>query len=783
MRRLFISAVIALVLTVAIGSISYAGSIQNFIVNLTSQVTGTLPVANGGTGQVGSLVFDSSAAASANSTAINTAFAAGGKIAINCPANSVLYVGNTLVPHSNSDINIDCPTIRATSNTGAILMNYAMTTAWTQIYDNSGVVANGPLSVIGGISVPAWSNNAGAGTAYVKGNYVNSNNNTYWESAATCTGSTTTGPTGTGSGITDGTCSWNYVTTFPQVALNDSGVNNLNLVALVHIPAHGLSIGNALWLSPTPDNIGSSNWWTGTQAAHTAGGPCDSAYFGVFTVATVNDANWVTVVLRRQPAAAFSGIPMLEKTADTHIKIVGNNSVLDYNSAVNTNTTPNWNAMVAALGGVYDLQVDGFIGLNSSSRVITLYGTSSVDIQHIQSGIAGVNSDRIKIYGPAFDVHLHDIYGQGGYDDIISEQPAEETAYYAGNIYASGDIINTEINNIYTTKGFGFNIYPTNSFLYMDSINIHNVYSNYPTAIGILCPAGTGATCGNIGSIRIADLNYGYVDGTIFGVSNGNTSNGISIDSVLLENIRTPRIKGTGTGSYMFPQYFSPGTINKLTIRNFDCVIGSSEYCIKLQGTYNDVLVENSTFTGQGNAIGYSSSATVNNFTVRNNTTNNGGSGTLNSLFGAPTVNVATFENNDLQNTYIGMNTGATSIVRIGGNISTTSTSGGLLRSGSLSGTKVYSTGGNVVTGSGVFMQVTSSGFTWSPYGLDIPCSIGSVSTTGANVNVTRTTGSYCYNTNMNPGSGTLNTIGPVVDVGTSSNSWSLMTNPTGQQY
>ena len=50
MNRFFQSLLIVLVLAISLGSISYAGSIENFIVNLTSQVTGTLPVANGGTG-------------------------------------------------------------------------------------------------------------------------------------------------------------------------------------------------------------------------------------------------------------------------------------------------------------------------------------------------------------------------------------------------------------------------------------------------------------------------------------------------------------------------------------------------------------------------------------------------------------------------------------------------------------------------------------------------------------------------------------------------------------
>jgi hypothetical protein len=59
-------------------------------------------------------------------------------------------------------------------------------------------------------------------------------------------------------------------------------------------------------------------------------------------------------------------------------------------------------------------------------------------------------------------------------------------------------------------------------------------------------------------------------------------------------------------------------------------------------------------------------------------------------------------------------------------------------------------------------------------YGYDIQCDV---------TKMTRTTGEYCQNTNTAPGSGTLTTAGPVMDQGTSSNSWFLMSNPSGQQY
>lgn len=59
-------------------------------------------------------------------------------------------------------------------------------------------------------------------------------------------------------------------------------------------------------------------------------------------------------------------------------------------------------------------------------------------------------------------------------------------------------------------------------------------------------------------------------------------------------------------------------------------------------------------------------------------------------------------------------------------------------------------------------------------YGFDIQCDVTKMS---------RVTGEYCRNTNASPGSGTLTTAGPVMDQGTSSNSWFLRSNPSGQTY
>lgn len=48
-------------------------------------------------------------------------------------------------------------------------------------------------------------------TAYLSGAQRNNGGNIYTETVASCTSAASGGPTGTGTGITDGTCSWNYV--------------------------------------------------------------------------------------------------------------------------------------------------------------------------------------------------------------------------------------------------------------------------------------------------------------------------------------------------------------------------------------------------------------------------------------------------------------------------------------------------------------------------------------------------------------------------------------------
>ena len=421
---------IIVLLAVLFSANAFAASNQS--INLATQVTGTLGVANGGTGQVGGLVFNSTGAASANTTAIQAALTAGGHVTIDCPAGSVVYISSTLTYYSNSIIEIPC-TVRAVAGTGAMMQNYAATQSPTTLYDNSGLIASGPLSVIWSGSTPAWV----VSTAYTQGKYAVANSNLYWESASSCTSAGSgSGPSGTGTGITDGTCSWNYVTT--SIPNPNSG----NQTVAIHWPSHGLSVGQKIFITPQPDGSTYGNYWSGTQSAHTRGGLADSAYFGVFPVLNVNDSNYITVALRRAPQVAFSGIPMNIKVADQNVTI-GGGGTLDYNYTVNTGNTGAISSHAVVASGISNFKVSkaGLNIVNAQKYDLCLCsGVSDIDIGNFNTGSSGSPSDRIKVYGPAFNVNIHDSNGANG-DDIVSFQTEETTSFYQ-YILGAGDIIN-----------------------------------------------------------------------------------------------------------------------------------------------------------------------------------------------------------------------------------------------------------------------------------------------------------------------------------------------------
>ena len=482
-------------------------------------------------------VVNSLSQATNNSTLIQNALNAGGWVIVQCPTAGTVYLGSTLYMKSNTHLTMSqsC-TPTGISGTYSLLANWASSITnvpWTTTQLNT-VITNGPLSIIYSGNTPAWSNNSGAGTAYVKGNYVVSAGNIYWESATSCTGATTVGPTGTGSGISDGTCSWNYVTTSYVLGVNpatwaistafsESGytvangnvywnsyaggstctsassgsgptgtgsgisdgtcvwnyiastntislVGNAGYTATVYWPSHGQVVGNAAALTPVPDNPGTNNFWSGTQTAGTNGALADSAYFGVFPIVMANDSNWITVALNRQPQTAFSAAPMRVKQADENI-IVDGGANWNYNYPTNT-ASGSGNGNVTSM----DIVMAWVENLNIDGLNLTnsyKYGLYVIATNaDINHVIASnTNSDRIKIYGPSSAVTVENSYGPGGADDIVSLQPQDVSAF-ATYLLGCGDVNSITLRHLTSDSGLIVAVYATHQYLKIDDILI-----------------------------------------------------------------------------------------------------------------------------------------------------------------------------------------------------------------------------------------------------------------------------------------------------------------------
>jgi hypothetical protein len=441
------------------------------------------PVASssgGGTSQP-NLVFNASDSTDAtnNTTAIQAALTAGGSVTITCPGSTPIFYTNSHVTiSSNTHLTLgpNCVWTQAANSNDNILVNYAYLQNWTTVYDNSGTIATGPLNITWSLS--NWTTSA----AYTVGTEKIANSAIYWESASTCTSASSgTGPSGTGTGITDGTCTWNYVTT-SNTNLTSQG----SYFAVVHFPSHGLSAGQFLWVTPQGDS-GSSNptgqavaaiFWTGTQSAHTKGGPSDTAYFGVFYISNVNDANYVTVKLGRTPAAAPTGIPINVKQADSHIVIDGGGT-FDYNGTNNASapTTQKDNSLI--LAGIHDLRLSNLYGQNSVKYFLDTDALDFAIMDHVQgaptwtTARAQLNGDCIKVYGPAYNVLVENVDGNCG-DDTLSFQP-EEPSTHTDQVISSGDIYNATARNIKGYTGLGVALWEEHALLRMQNIYLDDI--------------------------------------------------------------------------------------------------------------------------------------------------------------------------------------------------------------------------------------------------------------------------------------------------------------------
>ncbi|MDR3507599.1 MAG: hypothetical protein P4L64_06840, partial [Caulobacteraceae bacterium] len=526
----------------------------------------------------------STAAAANNSAMINAALSAGGTVNVQC--SGVAYVSTHLTLNTNNTLtgSSGCTLRQVAGNNDGMIYNAAAQTSWTTTQKNtSGAV--GPFSLIWNQSAPAWATGVAqtGGSTATTPIYVTSNGAIYWlTNTSTCT-TGATAPTGIGTGISDGGCTWSYVTTNQFGSVSPITYSNVT----VYYPNHGLSVGSAIVLTPQGSasyTLPAAYFWSGAGSAGAQNGPIDPAFMGIFPVVGVNDANWVTVQLRQQPTGIPTSIPMLVKAADQNITCCGD-LVFDYNSPANTGAGVGKNTMLATFAGVQNLRVTGLRGLNVQKYVMYLNGVSVADVGFITSN--STPSDLVKVYGPAADVNIHDVSGSAG-DDIVSLQAEDYPTQWPNSpnyMYETGNIVNVAIRRVTSMGGFAVKLYATHSILTMDDIKLEDINTeqqrggDYSSADPTIIFYGTGITShvGTVsirgGGVHLAATPYIATFNSTVGGNAGPTIDHLIIDQVggglnwptLVNTAAVGNILSIGSG------YF---TFNDIDIEHVSALIG-----------------------------------------------------------------------------------------------------------------------------------------------------------------------------------------------------------------
>lgn len=710
----------------------------------------------------------STAAASSNVALIQAVLNQGGNVNIQCPgpaSNATVWLNGHLTIPSNTTLVNDCHLEQVANTDDNMLVNTAYHAAWTTQYINSGLITTGPLTEIWSGVTPAWI----ATTAYAQGNYVVSNGNIYWENAATCTSAgsggpsgnsgTSTGPTGTtGAAISDGTCSWYYVT------VNANGNTN-RTTATVYFPGTQPALGQFVAINPQPDN-NTTNQWTCSQTAHTRGGPADSAYFGTFPVVAVNDSNWITVSLKRQPAVAFSGIPIWQKIADNDIYLSGK-GIWDSNSANNIGGISALAPVTILFSSIANVRTSG-VNVNPNGYGILVNGYENADIGFTKAVTPIVNYDLVKFFG-GNDGVIHDTIMNNNNGGEVSIQTGPGTVFNTQYV-SSQDSLNNKIIN---TTGWtaSVSVYPSDPCLYLDNALVDGVSINTnpnATSFGTVDLHDDEASATTAGTVTFKNVT----------VNGGNSAPFVS-GAVTVQNLILENFNGSAVNSTTLMSISAASHIKNLTIKDFNW----EAFANADEGIFNAGIIDNMYMQG---GILQAASPSIGNFLFNNGTVTNF------SMSGTQVVNVgiifrkgdtaattASFIGNTITEAsgsglFVVFNASTSNVYLAGNNIA--GLSNGIVDFAHTATVNLYSGGGNALSAGTIWWNFPVGVDTASSYGFDIKCDV---------TKMTATAGEFCFNTNAAPGSGTLTALGPIMNQAASAgtNHWFALYSPLLQTY
>jgi hypothetical protein len=288
------------------------------------------------------------------------------------------------------------------------------------------------------------------------------------------------------------------------------------LTASVAWANHGLTTSDFAWLSRANEGM----------------------FNGVFSIASITDANNFVVNLRRIPAGSPTGTTLGQK-ANVRVRVI--NGIWNYNNSGGNAPSTALLKHAVILAGIYDLQISNIYAKDTFKYVLNIGAVTSYSVDGVKGGT--LNSDLMKLYGPAYSGNVSNLSaGQSG-DDLLSIQTKPGVAFVADD-YTQGDILGLKVDGISgQTTTSAFVVYP-NAFGVVDGVTVNNC--NAVCAAGMIRIDSEYATGAEVGTLTINDM---VAPGTYQGIVIGTGSNAVTIKSLVVNN---PRIRSASSASRLF---------------------------------------------------------------------------------------------------------------------------------------------------------------------------------------------------------------------------------------
>jgi hypothetical protein len=263
----------------------------------------------------------------------------------------------------------------------------------------------------------------------------------------------------------------------------------------VSATAHGLSVGDYACLMGSTVN----------------------GYEGIFPVATVPDANSLTLTADRAPDSATSSGTCYVRKADTNITIIGPGA-FDQDQANQTFPVNNTELHAVRLQGIRNLVLDRIVIKNARKYALHLITTQDVLVNRPYFPVT--NSDGVHLEGMARNVTIIDPSGKTGDDavalTIMQASPAATFAYTVPSNYHPGNQVDVNVYGINVNTNQASLKITGDTGYYFDRINVCDIGGTFKTSCVSIIDDTADLTGAGLKSITIDGVRA-TIDGSASG--------------------------------------------------------------------------------------------------------------------------------------------------------------------------------------------------------------------------------------------------------------------------